>query len=69
MVLCAKDICDYMAKKFGPGENYQNSLKAFLVRIKELGELEDKLEKEDIKEKFKDELAEIFEFFLLHIKL
>lgn len=69
MVLCAKDICDYMAKKFGPGETYQNSLKAFLVRIKELEELEDRLEKEDIKEKFKDELAEIFEFFLLHIKL
>ena len=67
--LCAKDICEYIAKKYGPGEVYLNSVKAFLIRISEISSLEDLLDSENIREIYKDELAEIFEYFLKHVKL
>lgn len=62
--LCAKDLCEFIAENDKININY--FLQAFTIRIKNLGnhELPD-----SIKEEFKDELAELFTFFLQNISI
>lgn len=60
--LCAKDICEFVAK-YEP-ERTEEALQAFAIRVSEIGKLE---LPDSIRDTYKDELSELFTFFLQNI--
>ncbi len=60
--LCAKDICEFVAK-YEP-ERIKEALQAFSVRVSEISKLE---LPDSIRDDYKDELSELFTFFLQNI--
>lgn len=61
--LCAKDLCEFVAVH--EPEKTKGFCMAFIMRLKEIGAME---LSDSIKDDYKDELAELFTFFLQNIK-
>lgn len=61
--LCAKDVCEFI--KENKREDFKLTLDAFLVRLREVGSME---LPDTIRDEYKEELAELFTFFLQNIQ-